>query len=111
MGRSCTSDEAVRRPAAGAAGSDASAEAAPRAYLTPRAVADRLGLSKTDAVLSWIASGQLVAVNVIAGSGRLTWRIGADDLAAFLANRRARPEPPITRRRTRRPEPKVTAYF
>jgi hypothetical protein len=38
-------------------------------------VADRLALTKTDAVLKWIAAGQLAAVNVSAGEGRLTWRI------------------------------------
>lgn len=80
-------------------------------YLTPREVADRLRLVKTDAVLAAIHAGELPAVNVGAGPDRPTWRIRAEDLAAFLEGRRAVPrEKPSRRaRRTQRPEP--TSYF
>jgi hypothetical protein len=71
----------------------------PDAYLSPRAVADRLGLAKTDAVLAWIHTGELRAINVSAGPGRPTWRIAPEDLELFLAGRRTRPATPRARRR------------
>lgn len=81
------------------------------AYLSPRGVADRLGLAKTDTVLAWIASGELAAVNVGTGTGRPTWRIAAADLAAFLQRRQAVPalKPGPAPRRKRRKG--VTQYF
>ncbi|HEX3152825.1 MAG TPA: helix-turn-helix domain-containing protein [Gemmataceae bacterium] len=81
------------------------------AYLSPRAVADRLGLKKTATVLAWIRAGHLLASNVGAGSDRPTWRIAASDLDAFLERRRAVPAAkpaPTTKRK--RPEG-VTKYF
>jgi excisionase family DNA binding protein len=79
-------------------------------YLTPRQVADRLGLARTDAILTWIASGHLHAVNVSTGPGRPTWRIASADLDSFLAARRSAPAQ--TARRSRRPKtPDVIRFF
>jgi excisionase family DNA binding protein len=57
-------------------------------------------------VRAWIASGQLVAVNVAARlGGRPRWRIRAADLEAFLATRRAEPGSKPARRRRRKKQP------
>ena len=80
------------------------------AYLTPREIATMLGLTKTDAILSWIADGSLAAVNVSTGPGRPTWRIASADLDSFLAARRSAPAQ--TARRSRRPKtPDVIRFF
>ncbi len=83
----------------------------PPAYLTPRAVADQLGLRKTDAVLAWIAAGRLAAVNVSAGEGRPTWRIPAEALEEFLAGRRAVPAPRRGRLVRREKAAEVIRFF
>jgi hypothetical protein len=85
-----------RRPPASGPG-----ECRPDAYLSPQTIADRLGLAKVDRVLSWIHSGELVALNVSARPGRPTWRVAAADLDRFLAGRRTRPATPRARRRER----------
>jgi excisionase family DNA binding protein len=79
-------------------------------HLTTRQVADRLGLADTDAVLAWIAAGQLAAVNVSAGPGRPTWRIAATDLDTFLAGRRAVPTPAVRRSRRSRSADVIRFY-
>jgi hypothetical protein len=75
-------------------------------------VADRLGLAKTDPVLSWIHAGQLPAVNVGTGTGRPTWRIAEADLAAFLERRQASPVlKPMPRTRRRKRAAPAVRYF
>jgi excisionase family DNA binding protein len=81
---------------------------APR-YLTPPQVAERLAVD-AHRVLGWIRRGELHAVNVGDGTQRPRFRIGEDDLAAFLASRSAGPAPRITRCRRRR-DPEVKEYF
>jgi hypothetical protein len=78
-------------------------------YLSPRAIADQLRLAKTDAVLAWIARGELAAVNVSAGAGRPTWRIPPEALEEFLARRRA--VPAVTRPARRRKRSAVVKFF
>jgi hypothetical protein len=81
-------------------------------YLTPRSIADRLKLAKTDAVLAWIHSGQLAATNIGTDpTGRPTWRIAPGDLAAFLEGRRAVPRDKPARRSRRKQLPEPTSYF
>jgi excisionase family DNA binding protein len=70
-------------------------------YLTPPAIARRLGVSR-DTVLGWIASGELRALNVAPRSSRRPrWRIAPEDLAAFELARAANAPPPATPRRRR----------
>jgi hypothetical protein len=78
-------------------------------YLTPRAIADQLRLAKTDAVLAWIARGELAAVNISAGTGRPTWRISPEALEEFLARRRA--VPAVLRPARRRKAVGVVKFF
>lgn len=82
-----------------------------KAGLSPRDVADRLGLKKTDTVLAWIASGQLRAANIAANtSGRPLWCIVEADAAEFLAGRFNAPAAPAPPRRRRRAGG-ATKYF
>jgi excisionase family DNA binding protein len=82
------------------------------AFFTPRDVADQLGLTKTDTVLTWIHTGELPAVNVSAGAGRPTWRIDPADLERFLAGRRAAPAKKTRRHRPRKTPPTdVISFF
>jgi excisionase family DNA binding protein len=78
-------------------------------YLTPAEVAARLNLAKVEPVYAWIHSGALRAVNLSTGA-RPTWRISAEDLAAFLERRQAVPVTRTERRPKVKPR-KVTAYF
>lgn len=58
-----------------------------REYLTPPAVANALGIS-ADKVRSWIAEGQLGALNVASRTGgRPRWRIPPAELERFKRNR------------------------
>lgn len=67
-------------------------------YLSPPAVAERLGISP-EKVISWIVSGELRAANVASrGSSRPRWRIAPESLDDFLAARSASPSPPNKRR-------------
>lgn len=81
-------------------------------YMTPADVATQLGLAKPDAVLAWIRTGELSAINVgTTWGGRPTWRIAEADLEAFLASRRAISSS-VDKRRSRPRKPgKVTKYF
>lgn len=68
------------------------------AYLTPPAVARMLAIRPAK-VLRWISRGELRASNVADSlGGRPRWRVSADYLQAFLARRRAVPQPVATRR-------------
>lgn len=70
-----------------------------REYLTPRNVTEEVGV-KNDTVLAWIASRQLIAVDVSRGAGeRPRWRIDRRDLDAFLAARRTVAPAPVAQRR------------
>lgn len=61
--------------------------------------------------LDWIASGELVAVNLATSpTGRARWRITDDAWADFLA-RRAAPPPKPDRRRRRKKLHDVIEFF
>ena len=63
-------------------------------YLTTAAAAELLAVSQ-DKIQDWIASRQLVAVNVAASrNGRPRWRIAQAALDQFLAARSTTPPPP-----------------
>jgi len=82
------------------------------AYLSPRAVADRLGLAKPDSILAAIHAGELDAVDVSRpGAKRATWRIAQSALDKFLESRRAVPTPKFNRRTRRKPLTDVVEYF
>lgn len=69
------------------------------------AVARRLNV-KTAQVCAWIRSGELTAHNLAADScGRPRWKILPEDLADFLAGRRAQPAPAPRPRRRRTTAP------
>lgn len=73
------------------------------AYLTPPQIARRYGV-KPAKVLGWIASGELVAVNLADGpGGRPRWRVSPEALADFERRRSSRPTPKPTRRGRRLP--------
>jgi excisionase family DNA binding protein len=60
------------------------------AYLTPPEVARRFGI-KPDKVLTWIATGGLVAINAAERpGGRPRWRISQEALEAFERRRSSR---------------------
>ncbi len=80
------------------------------ALLTAAEVATILRV-KIDAVLGWIASGELPATNVGRGELRPRWRIAQSSLDAFLDRRASRPPAVAMRRRRAATGPKVTAYF
>lgn len=64
--------------------------ATPEAFLTPTAVAERVGVSRVT-VLAWIRSGELPATNIAADpqGERPRWGVLPSDLEEFLAARRA----------------------
>lgn len=65
-------------------------------------------------VLSWIATGELGAVDISLthGVGRPRWRITREDLTAFRAGRRtSRQSTPPKRRRQQRPAVAGIEYF
>ena len=78
-------------------------------YLTPPAVARRLGV-KPERVIRWIKRGELKAINVSDGKQRPRYRISAEALAEF-ERRRAVVPPPEPAKRRRRRDTKVTDYF
>jgi excisionase family DNA binding protein len=62
-------------------------------------------------VLAWIASGELVAINVSRKRGRKPrWRITEESLQAFELLRASAPQPPRTKRRSRKPADVVKFY-
>ncbi|MSR55803.1 MAG: DNA-binding protein [Gemmataceae bacterium] len=79
-------------------------------YLTVQTVADQLTV-KQQAILDWIRTGQLVAVNVGRGTERPRWRIASTDLDAFLAGRRATPAVKPDRRRRAKLQADVIKFF
>ncbi len=83
---------------------------APHQFLTPPAIAKRLGIS-AEKVVRWIRAGELRGIDVSEqpGVGRPRFRVDPLDLAAFLEQRAATPAPRANRRRRRDPE--VTEYF
>jgi excisionase family DNA binding protein len=81
----------------------------PAAYLSPPAVARRLGV-KPEKIIGWIRAGELRAADLAQRrGGRPRYRVNETDLEAFLARRSVTPLP-RTRRRARKSEA-VTAYF
>lgn len=79
----------------------------PDATFTVPEVAERLKLS-TDAVLALVHAGKLAASNVGLGTQRPRWRITAEALDQFLAERSA---PKRIPRRPRKRTAKVTEFF
>lgn len=80
-------------------------------YLTPPAVAKRLGV-KPGRIIGWIRSGQLRAVDLSErpGAGRPRFKIDPADLVIFLNQRAVTPIPKPSRRR-RRADPGVIQFF
>jgi excisionase family DNA binding protein len=77
--------------------------------LTPPQVAEQLGIDAAK-VITWIRSGELPAANVATRvGGRPRWRIGPNDLEAFLERRRS-PTPPAPRPKRRRFDG-ITEFF
>jgi excisionase family DNA binding protein len=74
-------------------------------------VAERLGVSE-GVVLSWIAAGELKAVNVSRSPRprRPRWRVTAGQLEAFEAGRTSGPSPAKTPRRRPVPASRVAFY-
>ncbi len=87
-----------------------SAKLAAVQFLTPPAVAKRLGVS-AEKVLRWIRAGELRGIDVSErpGVGRPRFRIDSLDLTVFLERRAVTPSPKTCRRRRR--DPNVTEYF
>ncbi len=82
----------------------------PPKYVTCPTVAKRLAIHPSK-VRNWIASGELVAVDISEKrGGRPRWRISEADLEAFLLRRSAPAPAPATRRR-RKVDASVTKYF
>jgi transposase len=77
--------------------------------ITPGQLANRFGVG-IHKVLSWIASGQLAAVNVATNPhGRPRWVIMPEAIADFERRRAAQPKQATQRRRKR--DTTVTEYF
>ena len=77
-------------------------------YKTPPEIAKELRI-RPDKVLTWIRSGELVAVNLAENiGGRPRWRISEADLQDFLRRRQATPPPKQTRQRRAKP---AKSYF
>jgi transposase len=74
-----------------------------REVMTPAQVAKKLGVA-VGKVLTWINSGELVAVNIATSrSNRPRWAVQPEALNEFLKGRRAVPASPTVERKTRRP--------
>lgn len=74
----------------------------PPAWSTPPEVAALLRV-RGDKPLHWIATGELVAVNLAENpNGRPRWKISAEALADFLKRRQSQPPPKVTRQRKRK---------
>ena len=83
---------------------------APRTYHKPADIARDRGV-QLDSIYSWIAAGELVAVDCSARpGGRPRWRISGESLAAFDLRRSSKPTPRMTSIR-RRNQGDVTQYF
>lgn len=84
----------------------------PATYLSPREVAERLGV-RVHAVLIWIASGELRAANLATkrGARRPLWKIAPADLEVFLVGRGNSPATPPARRPRNRSDDGVIQYF
>jgi excisionase family DNA binding protein len=81
-----------------------------RRYLPTPAVAETLGVNESK-VLTWIRTGELVAINVATRlGGRPRWRIAQEALDQFLTARSAQPPAPVERRR-RRADPAAIQFF
>jgi excisionase family DNA binding protein len=82
---------------------------ATRTYLTPPAVAEQLGVDAAK-VITWIRSGELAAANVATRVGGIPrWRIGQNDLDAFLERRKS--PAPAPKRVRRKQTPGVIEFF
>lgn len=69
--------------------------------MTPPQVAKHLGVNRQK-VLTWIANGELVAINIAQRAhGRGRYRVTASALADFLQSRQIRPATKPVRRRRR----------
>jgi len=80
-------------------------------FLTPPAVAKRLGVS-CEKIIGWLLAGELRGVNLAANAtGRPRYRISESDLADFLAKRSASVKPSAVVRRRRRATAGVTEFF
>ena len=78
-------------------------------YLSPPAIARRLGVSHGK-ILAWIASGELRAADFATVRGqRPRWRVAETDLTAFLARRTT--SPPPEQRRRRRTKQEVIQFY
>jgi excisionase family DNA binding protein len=72
-----------------------------REFFSPPEVAETIGVSHSK-VLTWIASGELRALDLATHRGqRPRWKIAKADLEAFLARRSTTPTPEPARRRHR----------
>ncbi|MDB5388934.1 MAG: Helix-turn-helix domain protein [Planctomycetaceae bacterium] len=72
-------------------------------YVTPKDIADRYGINQSK-VLTWIASGELIAINTVTRRGdKPRWKIAPSALATFEAGRSSKPPvaTPARRQRTR----------
>lgn len=68
-------------------------------WRTPPQIAEELAIDVSK-VLSWIHTGQLVAVNVAEKvAGRARWRIAQTEFEAFLNRRQRRPQVVVKRRK------------
>ena len=75
-------------------------------YLSPPMIAKNYGV-KPAKVLAWIASGELIAIDVAERrGGRPRWRVSPESLEAFQRRRSSRPAPAVTRRRRERDIPR-----
>jgi excisionase family DNA binding protein len=81
-------------------------------YLTPPAVAEKLGVD-ADTVRGWINAGELHAIDVAQrGCRRRRWRIAPSDLAAFERSRSAIPDQRVHAEPRRKRGPgKTIAFF
>ena len=72
---------------------------AAQAFYTPPQVAELLGIDHGK-VIAWIATGELVAVDISQSvGGRPRWRISHSALTRFLEGRQSRPPVKASRRR------------
>ncbi len=81
-------------------------------YTTPPRLAKRLGIAE-DKVYAWIASGQLLAINMAAhpDGERARWRISEDAISDFLARRTSKPAASTPAKQRRRRAPTGKQYF
>lgn len=79
--------------------------------LTPPQLAKRFGVS-VHKVLGWIASGEIVAVNMAEKlGGRPRWRIFPEAIEAFLLRRSSKPDVKPSKVRKRKNNPGFVDYF